>query len=328
MENKQPLVSVIIPVYKTEKYLEKCVRSVMDQTYRNLEIILVDDGSPDGCPKMCDRFADEDERVTVIHKENGGVAMARNDGLKVAAGDYLFFVDSDDIVFSDTIGIMVNAALKNDLDMVCAGCVSIDENEIFEDTISEDMKMKIISRDSAMKYYAAKEWAPWNRLIRSDVHIDIFFPNYCIHEDEAIKFKLIWRCGRIAEINAATYCYRQRTGSITSDECGINKIDMFYASMDNYKWLQENCPRCIKYFIGSLWRDVLYNVGKMCGSKDICSEEFRDMLKFARTHFLEIICGKKITPQERFRALLFVISGWNSTDNVYCCFYRAIGRMK
>ena len=103
----KPLVSVIVPVYKVEDYLDKCVKSIVAQTYENLEIILVDDGSPDNCPSMCDSWAQKDSRIKVIHKENGGVSSARNSALDAAAGDYICFVDSDDFIEPNAVGYML-----------------------------------------------------------------------------------------------------------------------------------------------------------------------------------------------------------------------------
>ena len=103
----EPLVSVIVPVYKVEDYLDKCVESIVKQTYKNLEIILVDDGSPDNCPSMCDSWAQKDSRIKVIHKENGGVSSARNSALDTAAGDYICFVDSDDFIEPNAVGYML-----------------------------------------------------------------------------------------------------------------------------------------------------------------------------------------------------------------------------
>lgn len=121
-------VSVIIPVYKVEAYLAQCVRSVLDQTYRDLEVILVDDGSPDNCPAMCDAFAQADSRVKVIHKENGGAAAARNDGLSEASGEYLVFLDSDDWMDTETIAKAVDMAEREQLDVVLWSYISEREN--------------------------------------------------------------------------------------------------------------------------------------------------------------------------------------------------------
>ena len=119
--NNNPKISVIVPVYKVEKYLDRCVESIVNQTYKNLEIILVDDGSPDNCPVMCDEWAEKDERIRVIHKENGGLADARNAGMNIATGDYIGFVDSDDWIEPNMYEVLLKNALKYDADISRCG---------------------------------------------------------------------------------------------------------------------------------------------------------------------------------------------------------------
>ena len=125
--SEQKLLSVIVPVYGVEIYLEKCVRSILAQTYRNLEIILVDDGSPDRCPEMCDAFAAEDERVVVIHKENGGLSSARNAGIEIARGEYIGFVDSDDYILPEMYSVMCNALCTQNADICICSYQKVDE---------------------------------------------------------------------------------------------------------------------------------------------------------------------------------------------------------
>lgn len=117
------LISVIVPVYKVEKYLDRCISSILNQTYQNLEVILVNDGSPDNCPQMCDAYAKADERIKVIHKKNGGVSTARNTGLEVANGDYIVFVDSDDYIEQDMYEKMLAKAIEYDCDVVLCDCM-------------------------------------------------------------------------------------------------------------------------------------------------------------------------------------------------------------
>ena len=111
-------VSVVVPIYKVEKYLDRCVQSIINQTYENLEIILVDDGSPDNCPDMCDEYAKADSRVTVVHKPNGGLPDARNAGLDVASGEFILFVDSDDWIESQTVAELIEIIEKHNVDFV------------------------------------------------------------------------------------------------------------------------------------------------------------------------------------------------------------------
>ena len=122
MQLTQPMVSVIVPVYKVERYLEQCLVSIVHQSYRNLEILLVDDGSPDNCPQLCDMWAQRDSRIHVIHKPNGGLSDARNAGLRQAHGDLVAFVDSDDWLALDMIEKMTDAMLRNQADMVVVLC--------------------------------------------------------------------------------------------------------------------------------------------------------------------------------------------------------------
>ena len=143
------LVSVIIPVYKVEQYLERCVRSVTSQTYDNLEILLIDDGSPDRCGEMCDSFAAEDRRIRVIHQKNGGLSAARNTGIDASSGQWLFFIDSDDFIHRDCIGKLLAAAETSGADIASCGFEKTED-----DTIRGDVRFpatEVISRDEAMR---------------------------------------------------------------------------------------------------------------------------------------------------------------------------------
>lgn len=127
---KTPKISVIIPVYKVEKYLKKCINSVIKQTYKDIEIILVDDGSPDACPEICDDFAKKDSRINVIHKQNGGLSSARNAGLDIAVGQYVYFLDSDDYIEPNTLEIMIKKMRDNSIDIVIGGVKPFFEGKI------------------------------------------------------------------------------------------------------------------------------------------------------------------------------------------------------
>ena len=128
----QPLISVIVPIYNVEKYLDRCVGSIINQTYKNLEIILVDDGSPDNCPQMCDDYAKKDSRIKVVHKENGGLSDARNAGMKVATGEYVSFIDSDDYISLDFYETLLETIVDNDSDIVECSVVKFYEDNSFD----------------------------------------------------------------------------------------------------------------------------------------------------------------------------------------------------
>ena len=128
-----PLVSIIVPIYKVESYLRRCLDSVVSQTYTNLEIILVDDGSPDGCPQICDEYASKDSRIIVIHKENGGLSDARNVGLDICKGEYISFVDSDDWINNHYIEKLLSAAETVKADIAVASCKYISDNPLYSE---------------------------------------------------------------------------------------------------------------------------------------------------------------------------------------------------
>ena len=321
----KPIVSVIIPVYKAEKYLETCVRSVMRQSYRNLEIILVDDGSPDRCPEICDYLSEEHSRIKVIHQQNGGVAAARNKGLEKMTGEYLYFVDSDDIVAANAIATLMEVSIVSGADMVCAQRHNIDENgNVLEaDTLSGDVCY--LTKKDAMKYYAPLPWLPWNRLMRANVHREIRFPPYRIHEDEALKFKLLSNCEIIALLDVDTYAYRIHQESITAAE--EPKMDKFNSRKENYEWLEQNYPNIIPFFCVSLWEGALQAIHAFCREGDVVNPFLQEIHLFCNQHWLHIFLGKKVTASLRLRLILFVLSSWSKPNNLYCRFYRLVGRL-
>ena len=218
---KEPLVSVIVPVYKVEQYLERCVDSILNQTYRNLEVILVDDGSPDSCPAMCDAYAQRDERVKVIHQKNGGPSSARNTGMHTASGKYILFVDSDDWLHINACERLVEHAEKLNCQIVYANIVQIvDEQEI-------PLSMKPTSGGQAI--CNGKEFLCLNvrrgtmnmcvycGIYRRDMLIDndVFFEDGIIHEDELWVPQAFLAAERVSYLDFEIYYRYQHEGSIT-----------------------------------------------------------------------------------------------------------------
>lgn len=149
MEEKG-LISIIVPVYNVEKYIDRCMTTLLGQTYKNIEVILVDDGSPDGCPKLCDEYAKKDSRVKVVHKENGGLGYARNSGLDIATGEYIAFVDSDDYVTEDMCEKLMSAAMKYNADIVYGG-IFYDENGVIKRR--PGVQQPVIRKDDEVKEF-------------------------------------------------------------------------------------------------------------------------------------------------------------------------------
>lgn len=213
------LLSVIVPIYKVEDYLPKCVESIRNQTYSNLEIILVDDGSPDGCGAICDEFAKKDSRIRVIHKENGGLSDARNTGIDVAKGDYLAFVDSDDWLEPDAFEAMLALAEKYDAKMVCAGRYNEDgatgtqskglcpEKEEF--VPGKELVRRIFRWDHL-------DSAAWDKLYARELFREIRYPVGRVVEDVPTTYHLVLLAGGAAMLPKPVYHYVCRAQSITN----------------------------------------------------------------------------------------------------------------
>ena len=206
--NEQKMLSVIIPVYKVEAYLEKCVNSVRNQTYKNIEIILVDDGSPDNCPEICDRFAKEDDRITVIHKQNGGQGSARNMGLDIAKGSYIAFIDSDDYVDENMYEIMIEALERTNSDMSFCGFYSHSGLRIAESTkIKHEHIWENAEQLLEALFKGEAVGSPCNKVCKSEIFSDIRFPEGVAREDIYIMHTLYGKCKRAVHTGKSFYHY-------------------------------------------------------------------------------------------------------------------------
>lgn len=244
------LISIIIPIYNVEEYVELCVLSVINQSYKFLEIILVDDGSTDRSGIICDQLAGRDRRIRVIHKINEGLSSARNAGIEIATGDYIGFVDGDDVVCSDMFLHLYNNMLTLGSDMsVCAYDEFFDVSEIHTEFDFE--KIECFGPEEYMKMIidceGVFESSPsvWRRLYKRSLMVDILFPKGRCYEDLVWSFKVISRCNKIAITNLKLYLYRQRNTSITKDSltCGINEkmiVDRPLAHKELSYWLKTN----------------------------------------------------------------------------------------
>lgn len=228
----QPLISVIIPIYNVEPYLRRCLDSVLHQTYPNLEIILVDDGSPDNCPSICDEYANNDTRIVVIHKKNGGLSDARNAGLDICKGDYITFVDSDDSISHDYAECLLNVALKNDADIAIgriSNSKSIETNKTTIFSPEEALLGEFESNPSAFI-------TSWGKLFTKDLWTTIRFPPNKVHEDVFTTYLIFHKAKKIAFLDTILYNFFIREGSITS--AGFS-LDLLEAQENRYLFIKK-----------------------------------------------------------------------------------------
>lgn len=237
--NMMPLITVIIPVFNVEKYLARCLDSVCAQTYSNIEIIVVDDGSTDGSGALCDKYEKKDSRIKVVHKVNGGLSSARNAGIRIAHGDYLGFVDSDDYIEPRMYETLLQACIQNDCAISVCGF-----NYVFDDgsTISKSSieKSQVFDFDRAiteMNTYRLFDMGAWSKLYRKNLFEGIFFPEGRLSEDFFVMPQLFSKAGKVAFVTDALYNYYQRENSITKSK-KINH-DFEDAAFEQMKFLDK-----------------------------------------------------------------------------------------
>ncbi len=236
------LISVIVPIYKVEAYLDRCVQSIVNQTYTNLEIILVDDGSPDQCPQMCDTWAKRDARVRVVHKENGGLSDARNAGLSIAGGEYIAFVDSDDAVEPDYLSSLYQVMQQENADIAECGVLLVKEDgEVLRERSCEE-ECLAMDRIEALRRLVLEQGVfqtVWNKLYRRSVIEGIQFEKGKYHEDEFWTYRVFARAQRIAVIRRPMYRYLQRSASIMGDGYSLKRLDGLEARAQRMRDLQK-----------------------------------------------------------------------------------------
>lgn len=212
-KDRKPLVSVIIPCYKVEQYLPNCIESIINQSYDNWELILVDDGSPDKCGDICDEYVKQDNRISVVHKENGGLSSARNAGMKIMKGDFVTFLDSDDYLHMDTLKILVGYAEKYESQLV--QCDFVRGNEIKFPIWKGNEKITEYNNHTIFTKFAAKIIV-CGKLYKRDLLDGITMPEGIINEDDWTTWKLYYRASKIIVTNRPLYYYTVNPNSIMS----------------------------------------------------------------------------------------------------------------
>ena len=248
MSQEKALISIIIPVYKVEIYLEKCIQSVINQTYENLQIILVDDGSPDNCGKICDEYAQKDHRIEVIHKSNGGLSDARNKGLEIAKGEYIGFIDSDDYIESDMYEVLYNLLKQYNAYVSICNFYTVSQGKIAiknaENGIKEYNRIEILKEvllDNNIQSYA------WNKLYKKELFDEIKYPVGKKYEDIGTTFYLLEKCNKVVVTGKPEYYYINRQDSIVNNVTETTITDYIELIMQRYDYIEENIKELSSY---------------------------------------------------------------------------------
>ncbi|MEG2094792.1 MAG: glycosyltransferase [Lachnospiraceae bacterium] len=318
----QEQISVIVPIYNVEAYLEKCVKTIQSSTYENLQIILVDDGSTDTSPQICDRMKEKDERIEVIHKENGGLSSARNAGLKIAKGEYISFIDSDDYISEDMYENMLKSALKYNADITQCGYQKVDENAnvIFK----TDMKDCILGNEKEIRdaYFIDKILAVivCNKLYKYSVTQGIIMMEGRNNEDNIYMTDIIAKLKCVVILKERYYYYLQRSDSIMNCSFSEKKLDSIYAYDYALKRCCKDMPEYAIYIKHLICLNCFYLYHAVYQSKaeykyyKMIEDEYKKYRKEVLESFHTIKVEKKLSSRlrlfDRHRKLAIILYHW------------------
>ncbi len=280
------MVSVIIPIYNSDQYIGRCLDSVLKQTYKDLEVILVDDGSVDDSGKICDDYAVRESRVKVFHQKNSGASIARKNGIGYAKGELLTFVDSDDIVENDYIERLFNAMQKFRVEIVACDQIKHVEGT---DVVVEKDKESILLDEKELhdRFFKYQFWGFWGKIYHKSVFKDVYFPSYTINEDYVVMAQLFDRYKQIAYVPMGLYHYMIHGGSLSHQNLSPRMFDEFYNKLWVVNFYKRENPQYVKQAEAQLTETCIKLIGAI---KD---EEYRnvkrEMRQYLRSQIFNII---------------------------------------
>lgn len=264
------MISVIVPVYNVKEFLNECVDSIINQTYKDLEIILVDDGSTDGCGEICDDYANKDKRIKVVHQKNQGLSAARNTGMEHMNGDYLTFVDSDDYLMPSALEHMLSLAKVHESDMVVCPFLQLEEDGSLMPCITQSALNGTEVFDGAGKmssYIKMKKYtnSAWGKLYAKELFRELRFPVGKIAEDVYVCYQVVHAAKRLVVDEAPQYVYRIRSGSITTSSSSIKKYDVLEGRLLETEFISSHYPELHRYAASRLCGEatlLVFRTGK------------------------------------------------------------------
>lgn len=293
--DKKPLISVIITVYNLEKYIEQCILSVTAQTYDNLQIIIVDDGSTDNSSAICDRLAASDSRIEIIHQENTGAAGAKNRGLSQARGKYLGFVDGDDCIAPDMYEQLLKGCINTNAQISVCGRTLIDENgkkiksmfcvDTLEMYSGKEMVKKILAWDGC-------DSATWDKLFERYLWNHISFPDVAC-DDLRVTVLLLEKAHSVVHIPGAKYYYRQRDNSVTKNPFSDSKFDWYYEADEIRKLVCKNYPEFEREANSFVWHYLCAMISQAYEYRPVYKEQYKKLKDIFLGHYPKLLFNKR-----------------------------------
>lgn len=319
-ENCNPEISIIVPVYNVENYLEKCIDSILNQTFKNFELILVDDGSTDRSGEICEKCKHKDSRIKVIHKYSGGASDARNRGIDSSIGRFIGFVDSDDYIHPQMYEILYNNIIKYNADIAMCDYIKYESGD-FYNYQNDDNKVEVYSNiDSLNLIFGEKEGhciTPWNKIYNRQLFNNLRFKVGRICEDKLISHRILYASKKTIFIPNVLYFYRQRKGSVSNSEFSIKNLDSLYAHRDAMIFLNSNINNDIKFKSQEVY--VYYFFQDYFKAKKILNGQNENLEKIKRefvSTFYILMRSKNFKIKEKISWIIFALS-----PSLYKCIF-------
>ena len=292
------LISVIVPVYQVEEYLDRCVQSIVDQTYTNLEIILVEDGSPDRCPQMCDEWAKRDGRIRVIHQSNAGGGAARNTALNAARGELIAFVDSDDYIAPDMYEYLYKLMLRG-ADIAECGHVNVGYHDMVFQPSDDNVRTYTV-QEAMTEHICDRIFRQliWNKLYRREIIGEIRFPVGKKIDDEFFTYQVLGNAKTLVRSDKICYAYRQQESSVMHSMSAQKRLQAVEAKIQRHQYIEKNFPDLTVLSLKNLWFTCMYygqlSLREM--EKDQANQTIKHLRGVLREH---PFCPKNCTAKEK-----------------------------
>lgn len=295
------LISIIIPVYKVEPYLKRCIHSVMIQTYHNIEVILVDDGSPDQCGDICEHFAQKDSRIKVYHKTNGGLSDARNYGVERSHGTYITFIDADDYIAPDFVEYLFGLLMHYDAEISCCCMIKTTENTVTYGTNTAIPQELLLTGKEACRELLGSLYpvlvTAWGKLYKSEIVKKYPFPVGRTHEDEATTCKYYYAANKVIVGNHCLYAYYQNLNSIMHTSSDSINMDIIWSQEHRAEFFEEHYE---KYLAQAAWDKLFYyGLYDSISNQGRCNQLLKNLAR-----------RKKLSKRTQFELKIFGMSPW------------------
>lgn len=305
---KEPLISVILPIYNVEQYLPRCMASIMRQSYTNIEIVMVDDGSDKPCADLCDEYSGKDPRINVYHKVNGGISDARNYGVKHASGEYITYIDPDDYVDNDYVEYLYSILCKYGTRMsICQHRVSYQNGSLKEYGADGDEMLSVPECIERMMYHDVIDTSAWAKLYHCSLFETVRYPKGKIFEDMAITYQLMMQCEGIGVGYESKYNYNFHNNSIVNGSFQHAKLDL----LDMTDTMARDVIEAFPQLRSAVQRRQVYarlsTLNQMLNASD-CEEERNNIMEYIQCHRKEVLQNSKTPKRDKMALLLLAIS--------------------